>query len=407
MPSSIPLRILLAASSLLAILMGIVCWRDRRPQPDAGATRGWRARANRALDLGHAGKTAAVDELLPLSRDAMKPVRDNALWGLHRLTGAAWGLHPEETEAWWRNRPAGGAQTPPADLVMRERNPAPDPPFTFGLEPGTPEEVILDDRQGSLTARWTVTYSGSTPVEIRGAPRDAYWAYRCLADGGSILDAESVLPYAWVMLVVRGVRFGADARPQEIGAEAGISLDRTRFAPRSSFGELVGFPLPGAGDENAGFAALEVHLRVEPFFISGFAWQPRAPPPFFTVLRPAWRPETPHLSPSERVQTTTGAAKAGLAPRCLSIFRLAADASAAAPPGKRDGSEVAKAYRGRLSGTRRPLRPWLYVSGIGWVLLEDPPTEPASGAPLVPTLTLEAALPGERADRFAWGVEFE
>lgn len=391
---------------MLAILAGATYWRERRAASTVGADRSWRPRANRALELGRAGNPAAVDELLRLLRDPVKPVRDNALWGLHRLTGLAWGLHPQEAEAWWRGRTGAGREHPPADLVLREPQPAPDPPFTFGLELGTPANVILDDRVTSLTVRWSVSYSGSTPIAIREAPRDAYWAYRCLPDGGSILDSDSTLPYAWVVLVVRGVRFGSDARPQEIGAEAGITLDGMRFAPRSSYGQVEGFPLPGSGDENAGFAVLEARLRIEPLFTAAFPWQPREPPPVFTVVRPRWRPDTPHLSAAERAEATRGAAEAGLAPRCLAVFGLAVAAGATAPAEGRDGRGVATAYRARLAGPRSQLRPWIYLGGVGWVLIEETPGVTA-GATLVPTLTFDPAAPGIRADRFAWGVEFE
>lgn len=394
---------------LVAVIAGLgvlLRWR-RTPAPEPGS-RSVRARANRALDLALSGKREAVPALLAFVHDRAPVVQDNALFGLRRLTGLAWRERTPDCLAWWQSEGSRGASAP-TDLLVREPPVARDPEIAFTLALKHGPDILLGDDTVPLTVRWTLVHSGARPVVLRTAPRDVHFAYRFLADGSAALVDESLLPWAWVTVSVRGLRFGPDALPREIACEEGRTLDGLRLAPGQEHDASAGWPVPGSGDPAAGFAVFELRLRVEPYFrdgVPGIPWVPPAVAPVFATARPRWRAETPHLSPAERTRVIEEGRAAGLEPARLTILRIRAEPGGG--EGANDGTAVERAWRGRLNGPRGALRPWVFVSGVGWVLVEDDPAAgPPGSGPLVPTLTLAAALPGLRAGEFAWAVEFE
>jgi len=400
-----PFQIHLALAGCAAAL-GVLLLLRRPPPASEPGGRALRERANRTLDLALAARPESAPVLVAALADRSTVVRDNALFGLRRITGLAWRARTAECLSWWNGGGAGGA-APPAGLRVRESPTARDPDMACGLERLSAAEVLLGDETVSLAARWFLVHSGSRPAVLRDAPRDVHFAHRLLPDGGAALADESCLPWAWATVTVRGVAFGPDARPRELACEAGRTLDGTRLAPGQCFGETVSWPIPGSGDENAGYSVFEIRLRVEPYFtdgVPGVPWAAAPAAPVFATARPRWRAESPHLSPADRGRVIEGARAAGVSPRSLAVFRL----EARPPTGEgRDGTSIARAFRGRLDGPRSAPRPWLYVAGVGWVQIEETgATAPGTG-PLVETLTVEAALPGVRPGDLAWAAEME
>ncbi len=94
----------------------------------------WVDRANAAVLL--ADNPRAVRWLLPASMDEAPPVRENARWALHRLTGLPWASQPDECAEWWlRSQSVAGPGLP-----------APPDARDDSWEYGVPEVVDLNAR---------------------------------------------------------------------------------------------------------------------------------------------------------------------------------------------------------------------------------------------------------------------
>lgn len=81
----------------------------------------WVARANAAVLL--ADNPRAVSWLLSAAEDEAPPVRRNARWALHRLTGLPWANQAEACASWWKrehsaNGATGAAPPAPEDEMM-------------------------------------------------------------------------------------------------------------------------------------------------------------------------------------------------------------------------------------------------------------------------------------------------
>ncbi len=403
-----------AAWALLAALAAglgyFVHARRARSTANAAAHADWRVRANRVLDLALAGDARGVSSLYAAVGDPNSAVRDNALFGLRRHTGMAWGSRTAECRAWWTSRAA--EEAPPAALLAFDPLPEPDPALVPGLTLLSPSHVRLTADAPPLAVRWTLENRGGRARRLLGAPRDVHWAYRFPPEGGGLLQEESLLPYTFATVVVRAVLFDAAGQPRELGAEAGSSLEGVSLEANSCLDGTAAFPLPGAGDEAAGFLVARASLRVEPWFVDGLGLLARrveaAPPAVVLTARPPWNPRTPHLTAPERVRMPEQAADAGLRPASLAIFVLQRGAAGPSAPATA-GTEPNRAWTARASGPVAGVRPLFYLAGIGWVRRVDSAEETVgTAAPLLPTLHFEGAAPDlPAAPTFCWGVEFE
>lgn len=401
-------RFVLGFLGVLAIGLALIAWLRRAPEPPAPAP-DWRTRANRALELGAARDPAAAHALALQLDDPVDAVRQNVLWALHEVTRLPWGLHTPDVLRWWVRHGARTGPQPSAPWVDEPWRPLPGGPLKFQLQRLTPGVAVAGDAPAALAFQWSLSNDTSDPVATEERVRDTYFAYRHLPDGTSLLEPGSRPPFAWATLVIRGIRFGADAIPQPTGAEEGRTLAGIRLASGQSCHELVSFPLPGAEDEHAAFLVLEARLRPEPVPILGLLWQPEAPAPVHCVIKPGWREQAPQLSAADRGRVRTTAAAAGLTPARLAIVRVHSTATTATPPSPGAGAEVASALHATTHRRHGLTRPWIYLAGIGWVLVEEVAGEDGVPGPMatILDLTLDAPLPPGTTGEFVWAVETE